>query len=171
MKVINIFGGPGIGKSTTAASLFAQMKYAHINCELVFEQAKNFTWEKRDVTLACQPYIFAKQMRDIWRLKDQVDYAIVDSPLMLSWVYGNRDMWPRSFFSYALDQFCEFHNINFVLERSKEYSPIGRNQTEEEAREIDNKILQVLKNHHIPFTSISTKNYNSGFRIFSQIFS
>lgn len=40
-KVINLYGGPGTGKSTTAAMLFAKMKLAGFNCEYVPEFAKD----------------------------------------------------------------------------------------------------------------------------------
>lgn len=48
MKVINLFGGPGIGKSTLAAGLFEHMKIAGFNVELVNEYAKDMVWEQRE---------------------------------------------------------------------------------------------------------------------------
>lgn len=54
---VNIFGGPGVGKSTTAADLFVAMKKAGYNVELVTEVAKDFVWEDRSTTLTIQPYI------------------------------------------------------------------------------------------------------------------
>lgn len=32
MKIINLFGGPGSGKSTTAAFIFSQLKINNISC-------------------------------------------------------------------------------------------------------------------------------------------
>ena len=55
-KVINLFGGPGAGKSTTAAGLFYEMKVRDIKCELVTEYAKDMTYEKQrefNKTLYC----------------------------------------------------------------------------------------------------------------------
>jgi len=40
-KVINLFAGPGAGKSTTAAGLFAEMKRANVDVELVTEYVKH----------------------------------------------------------------------------------------------------------------------------------
>jgi len=57
-KYINIFGGPGAGKSTTAALLFAEMKSGGFKVELVTEVAKDFVWEDRSTTLSIQPYIY-----------------------------------------------------------------------------------------------------------------
>lgn len=39
-SVINLIGGPGSGKSTTAAGLFFRMKSMGVRCELVTEYAK-----------------------------------------------------------------------------------------------------------------------------------
>ena len=154
MLVVNLFGGPGSGKSTMASGIFHKLKTKGVNCELVFEQAKNFTLEKRHITLSCQPYIFAKQMRDIWRLRDQVDVAIVDSPLLLSCIYGDRNKWPESFFQYAIDQFNAFDNLNYRLLRKTDYIEVGRNETEEEAVKIDLEILNLLLRHNVFFDTI-----------------
>jgi adenylylsulfate kinase-like enzyme len=41
LHVINLFGGPGTGKSTLAAALFTDLKMKGINAELVTEFAKD----------------------------------------------------------------------------------------------------------------------------------
>lgn len=45
MLVINLFGGPSTGKSTTAAEIFVYLKKKKINCEYITEYAKDKTWE------------------------------------------------------------------------------------------------------------------------------
>ena len=44
--VINLFGGPGCGKSTIAALLFGKLKQNGINCEMALEYAKDKVWEE-----------------------------------------------------------------------------------------------------------------------------
>ncbi len=39
-----MFGGPGTGKSTSAAGLFFKMKLAQMEVELVTEYAKDLVW-------------------------------------------------------------------------------------------------------------------------------
>ena len=46
MKVINLWGGPGCGKSTTAAGLFSIMKMRGHKVELVTEYAKELTYDR-----------------------------------------------------------------------------------------------------------------------------
>lgn len=48
IKVINIFGAPGCGKSTTAAGLFWRMKCDDMSVELVSEYAKACVFEDRE---------------------------------------------------------------------------------------------------------------------------
>ena len=157
-----MFAGPGAGKSTLATGVFSQLKKIGVNCEYVHEEAKEFTWEKREVTLACQPYIFAKQMRNLWRLKDQVDVVITDSPILLSMIYTNTNEWPDSFLPYVLDQFNAFDNLNFLIPRAKKYNPVGRNQTLEEAVEKDKEIRQVLLDNNIEHVIIKSTAFNYG---------
>ena len=39
--IINLIGGPGSGKSTTAAGLFYKLKQMGIDCEMALEFAKD----------------------------------------------------------------------------------------------------------------------------------
>jgi tRNA uridine 5-carbamoylmethylation protein Kti12 len=80
MKVINLFGGPGIGKSTIAADLFALMKREGYNVELVNEYAKEVTWEGHFSYLDDEFYILAHQNRRLVRLKGKVDTSLQTRP-------------------------------------------------------------------------------------------
>ena len=40
LPIINIFGGPGTGKSTLAAYIFHNLKCRHVEVEVVTEYAK-----------------------------------------------------------------------------------------------------------------------------------
>ena len=65
--VVNLFGGPGCGKSTVAALLFGKLKQHGVNCEMALEYAKDKVWEESFKTLEDQIYIFGKQLHKIWR--------------------------------------------------------------------------------------------------------
>lgn len=165
MKVINIFGGPGVGKSTIACSLFVKMKMSGFVVEYVDEYAKEKTYEKEFGKLGDQLYILAKQHRKFNRLRGQVDWAVTDSPLLMSAYYNMLNLRTVSDgLSYSQEKFLpmveeissRYTNINFFLERNPEieYQSFGRNQTEEEALRIDNEmksLLDSLKVSYIPF--------------------
>lgn len=147
-KYVNLFGGPGVGKSTTAAILFGEMKKLGMNVELVTEVAKDFVWEGRMGTLDIQPYVTMKQYRNLFRLKGKVDYVITDAPILLGCVYSDRfnpDM-PATYKSFIVDLHHQMLNpsINICLLREFEYKEEGRYQTEEVAKQIDLEIDAML---------------------------
>lgn len=144
LKVINLYGGPGTGKSTTAAELFALMKRAGYRVELVTEYAKDLTYDKRTNTLSDQLYILAKQNARLSRLVGQADVVITDSPLLLGLVYAKPNYFP-SYPGLMADVFDQYDNVNIRLIRDPEkvYSNLGRTQTEEEAKALDEVIYQV----------------------------
>ncbi|RWI06804.1 MAG: hypothetical protein EOQ89_03480 [Mesorhizobium sp.] len=154
MKVINLCAGPGAGKSTTAAGLFNIMKLKGFNCELVTEFAKDLTWEGRMNTLSNQLYILAKQEARLARLEGKVDYVVTDSPLLLGLVYVNERFRKAWFHNAVRGAFDLYDNVLFLLERTKPYQPVGRNQTAQEAVLLDHFIADMLKAEGHPFTRI-----------------
>jgi ABC-type oligopeptide transport system ATPase subunit len=159
-KVVNFFAGPGCGKTTIAVSVFSLLKLHGVEVELITEIAKDFTWEERFRTLENQYYIWAKQQHKFWRLKGKVDIIVNDSPLLLSFVYGEKK--PKCFYDLVLHDFNEYDNMNFFIKRSNTYNQNGRNENEEGAIIVDNQIKDVLKKlnieHQMIFNNSSTIN-------------
>ena len=152
MIVVNLFAGPGSGKSTTCAGVFAKLKLAGVNCEMALEYAKDKVWEESNKVLDDQIYVFGKQLHRIFRLKDKVDVVITDSPILLSIIY---DKTGNKYFSdLVLNQFNNFDNRNYFIERTTVYKPKGRLQTEDEAKEIDKVLLDLLKDCNIEYDSV-----------------
>ena len=148
MKVINLFGGPGAGKSTTASELFALMKRQGLKVELVTEFAKDLTWEARTGTLTNQLYVLGKQDQRLRRLVGQVDWAITDSPLLLAHAYAVKPPFNQAWFHEAVDgAFRSYENRNVYLHRVAPYAAFGRSQTEAEADEIGRTIERLLADH------------------------
>lgn len=150
--VVNLFGGPGSGKSTGAAYIFSQLKMQDVNCELVTEYAKDCTWEQRYMALDCQEYIFGKQSYRMRRCADKVEVIITDSPLPIGLFYNHDPVLDENFTNVVMNVFGKYNNQNYCLMRSKEYNPIGRNQTKEEADVIGDKIQFFLDDHNIKYT-------------------
>ena len=142
--VVNLFAGPGAGKSTGAAFLFAFLKLFKVNVELVTEFAKELAWEgDKEFMSRNQLYITGQQVRRMNRLVGKVDVIITDSPIEMAAFYTEEP---------TLKQLCKeegakFSNrLDFFIERTKEYNPSGRNQTFEEAKEIDRRIRELNPN-------------------------
>ncbi len=157
MKVINLFGGPGSGKTTTSFGLSYLLKREfNINIEFVPEYVKTLAWEHNTFGIKNQLDILSNQNKGLFRLIDKVDYAISDSPLALSLVYCNKVGYDAKFFKeYAESLFNSYQNINFLITRSKTYNPSGRFQNEEEAKELDVDIENMMIQYGIPYQKIN----------------
>lgn len=154
MKVINLFGQPSAGKSTTAAGLFHLMKLKGFNCELVTEYAKDMVWKDLPAhSFEDQLYITAKQNSRLHRLKGKVDYVITDSPLLLGEVYIPENYF-KTYLPLLKELFNDYDNMNFFIKRVKGYNPIGRNQTEEESDAIGCGIKELLDTNSLKYVEI-----------------
>jgi len=156
LTVVNLLAGAGCGKSVLAARLFAQMSIENFNVELVHESAKDFTWEDWEHIFPEQDYITAHQHRLIRRLvRHNVDYAVVDSSLLLAEIYAP-DWFPRSYFTFLMEQYNSYDNINIVIQRNPKltYKQAGRNQTYTEATVKDRQVIDVLHKYNLPYHTV-----------------
>ena len=165
--VINLFGGPGAGKSRNRAKIFAHFKDDGANIEEIIEWVKYKVYEKNTYIFTDQIYIFAKQLKWIKQTLGQVDIIVTDSPILLSAIYDNEQ--DPVFKQLVLQEFNKLTNINFYIERFNPYNPIGRHQkTEEEAIEVDVRVKEFLVDNLIPFTTIVGNN-NASRAIFAHV--
>ena len=140
LKVISLWAGPGAGKSTLAAALFARMKRLRYKVELVTEFAKDLTYEQSWKVLGDQMMVLSEQNFRLQRLEGAVEWAITDSPLPLSLIYCKPDQ--REWIAPVVKQLWSLYdNYPFVLNRTTApYQEFGRNQTLIQAKELDDKI-------------------------------
>lgn len=164
--VVNLFGGPGSGKSTGAAYIFSMLKLHGINAELVTEFAKDKVWENNPEVFKDQLYIFGKQHFKINRVYGKVDVIISDSPLLLSIIYNQDRSLGESFNQVVYNVFNSFNNLNYIINRIKEYNPIGRFQTEEQSNDKHNEILKMLCNYKINYKTYNGCKSNYDFIVY-----
>lgn len=158
---INLISGPGAGKSTIASKIFYELKMLGLNCELVTEFAKYLTWENNQKALCNQYYVSAKQMHREYVVDNQVDVIITDSPIILGLLYykEENENIKYHFENFIIESFKSKRNLNFFINRIKEYNPIGRNQTLEESINIDNDIKNILNNNKIKYYQIDGNTF------------
>jgi hypothetical protein len=147
--VVNLFAGPGAGKSTTAAGVFFELKSRGVNCELAAEYAKDLCWEERHRTFTDQIYIFGKQYHRIHRLLGQVACIITDSPILLTPVYDGEKR--ATLEKLAVEEHNKMWTYNAFLKRRKVFNPKGRNHDLEESQGLDMLIADMLWKHQVPF--------------------
>jgi hypothetical protein len=167
-KVINMFGGPGAGKSVAAMELTARLKRAGKTAEYVTEVAKDLVHEDTTVLYRYQDWISAEQNRRQGRLIGQYEYIVTDSPLLLGIFYCPPNYYP-SFKQLILEKFWSYDNINFYLHRNSPYEAIGRYQDENGAKRLDLQIQSYLRHNGIQFQNI-TSDDNIGQNLMDAMF-
>lgn len=125
LKVVNLFGAPGVGKSASRSGLFWLMKIQGMSVEEVSEFAKYLVLAKRVWQLQSdQLYVLAKQHHKMAILKGSYEFAVTDSPLMLTGYYceeGARHGMVASpspdFVSFCTSYVDSYDNLNLFLTR------------------------------------------------------
>lgn len=142
--IVQFFGGPGTGKSTMAARIFAELKENGYITELATEYAKDMVWQESFHVMLNQLYLFGKQHHRIWRLLGKVDIIVTDAPLLMGLVYGDISDAQRNL---VIEKHNELRTVNFLLLRQGKYHDAGRTQTEKEAKKLDEDIENVLRDN------------------------
>ena len=153
--IVNLFGGPGTGKSTLMARIFSELKVQGYDCEMVTEFAKDLVWEKRNETFKDELYIFAKQNHRLFRVNGKVDIIVTDRPLLLTNAYNQDD---KELCSLCLKTFNQYNNLNFLLKRQTVYQENGRNQSEKEAMQIDKITEDLLESNEINYYTVNNND-------------
>lgn len=175
--VINLFGGPGCGKSTTAASLFSLMKKERKSVEIVPEYCKQWAWANRERTEWDNILVLGKQCSYESLLYGKVNFIIAESPILLSGVYQSfYSAGERRYVEKAAEAFVEhaeskgIKHFNFYLKREVPYDEGGRWENAREAELIDEYILDYLTNYagHPPII-ISEKDGDKNLTILSYL--
>ena len=162
-KIINLFGGPGIGKSSIASGLTYKLKKKHITCDNPYEFPKVLAWDENHSAIKDQLYVLANQHRGIVKSFGKVDYIILDSPILLSLVYRSvykgteypATLYGESFDKMVLDIHNQYDTLNIVLKRTEGgFNEKERYQSLEESKELDLAIENTLIKNNIPYQSV-----------------
>lgn len=162
--IINLYGGPGTGKSTSAAFLYYVLKAEGQNAELVREYVKDWAWEKRHIGPYDQMYFLGKQGRRESMLYGKVDWIVTDSPVLIGTYYsqlysplavseGIRAQ-TLGFYRQAAEE--GHRHVHVFLKRTKEYVAAGRYQSEKEAKTVDVGLKRLLTELRFPFIECNT---------------
>lgn len=168
-RIICLHGGPGCGKSTTAAGLFYQLKLDGYNCEMNREYIKDWVWEGRNPADGDQSYFFAKMSRkERIYMAQNMDFIITDGPLILTHFYGIKYDRFEQKFNTSISMLQNHHAIckengyktdHFYLKRTKPYSASGRYQSEEQAQSCDIEMEEMLKEFNISYKTVCADRF------------
>lgn len=162
IRRINLFGGPGVGKSSTAAKIFSELKQQNYNIEIVSEWIKTWSYQKYKLKSFDQFYCFGKQLRkeDVL-LSNEVELLISDSPLILNIIYSKKygnEYWKPCLNIAELYE-KKYPSINILLDRvGIQYKTEGRYESYNEAIFMDNYIHTFLEKNYIKYINFETRN-------------
>jgi nicotinamide riboside kinase len=152
--IVNLYGGPGCGKSTMAAEIFTQLKKQNIETELVSEFAKDLIVQFGNDALSHQFYVTGNQAYRIWAAAQRMEVVVVDSPILLGPVYDQRNSIP--FKELCLEYHNEFTNINLWLPRRHNHHLMNsRVHSLTQSISLDNRIHRLLEEMKVDLIDLS----------------
>lgn len=154
--VINLYGGPGAGKTTLALKLTAHLKEEYKGrVEYVPEYARELIFQTKEQDelerkLSNQRRITREQADRLYNAitYNKADIIVTDSPLDLGKIYM-KNLADKEAVEHIISTSKEaYKEINFFINRSesKEFDELGRVHTLEESKKLDERILKEL-NH------------------------
>ena len=161
MLRISFYGGPGVGKSTLAAKVYAALNQGG-TAELVREFVKSWAYEGRQLDIFDQVYTFANQLWSEHQLdKAGVKVIVTDSPVLLQCVYA--DLLDPNIAAHLIAIAKNYErcrqSLNFLVKRTVVYDPVGRYQSTNELATLDARIQQCLDEWHLPYHSVCPDNW------------
>lgn len=145
--VVNLFAGPGAGKTTCAWEIASELKKKGIVTEYVPEYAKELVWDETHEALADQEGIFEEQTHRINRLIGKVDVIVTDSPILFSEIYGKNNS--DNFRECIWREHNSHYNFNLFINRGSRFETQGRLHNLEESKEIDGQIKKLLDENDV----------------------
>ena len=157
--VVNLFGGPGAGKTAAAWEIAKLLKTGGILTEYIPEYAKELVWAERfdllDGSFAHQLRILDEQNRRLMCVQGKVDVVVTDSPVILGLIYQkypSEDLKREAFKAYH-----SYFNFNLFIQRPKNrpFEQAGRIHTEKESLDKDREIINLLKDNRLYYGTYS----------------
>jgi len=165
-KLVNLFAGPGAGKSGIAAGITYELKRRHIQCNNPYEFPKNLAWDKNYPAIKDQLYVFANQHRGIAQAYGKVDFIVIDSPILFSTIYHSyytegypAEFYGQSFHDLVVDLHNKYDSVNILLERGETNHNEGeRFQDLKQSLEIDALCKTILDKHSIDYHTMKVND-------------
>lgn len=156
MKVINLFGAPGAGKSTTMLGLTYKMKMMGLSAENTPEFFKELIFEESSTAkFGGQLHILDNQNIRLARLKGKNDFTISDCPLPLIGFYTEED-YIQGFHELTSNLFNQYDNLNYFILRKHEYESEKRIHDELQSDNIAIELPIYLQKHGVKVTYIES---------------
>lgn len=153
---VHFYGSPGVGKSVIAASVFAALKKAGVNCELVQEYAKELVFAGT-LDPATQIVTSAEQLRREVALRGKVRVLVSDSPPILGGVYAPDISYGRALEKCIGHAMRDWARLSFLVSRPsmvRSYEQAGRKETAAQSLALQAAVKDLLKRNDIAHESV-----------------
>jgi hypothetical protein len=149
--IVNVFGGPGGGKTTLGAMLFTELKMRGADVEMDMELARQMILMEHLSALDCQPYLFGVALYKLVQTAKNTDVVIMDSPLLLNPIYDQQES--PALRALAVEWHERFRNLNVFVQRSRNsaHSMAGRVHDYHESLLLDERIRLFLEELGLPY--------------------
>jgi len=153
--VVNLIGGPGVGKSILTSEIFSELKRRFVSAEISPEYIKKKLRERSLKAVQSQIYIFGKQQYQLFTMKDEVDVIVTDSPFIFCSIYDQTKN--EQLKDLILEEFSKYDNMNYLILRDDKvpYEQEGRYQDSEGAKEVDKTITDFLVENNIEYKTVN----------------
>lgn len=143
--LINLYGGPGAGKTTTALRLTGALKAAGYEAEYVPEYARDLSLEER-LTVTPQFNILMEQAKRIMRtIGTGIDIVVTDSPILLQSLYAETEADQERAVVLHTALATVFDMRNFLIDNERlNHSMVGRVTSKEDAQALDGMCMKML---------------------------
>lgn len=159
--IIDIYGGPGSGKSSTAKMLSGLISSLGYTSETPEEYPKYLIHKEDYKSLENQIGIFREHKSRIDDLLGKYDFIISDSPTLMQNIYIKERYGKKEYKNLRKLVKLEHkkHNdkrVSFFLNRKHNFKEIGRVQNEEQALEKSKQIKEYLIKNKVNFFEYDT---------------
>ena len=175
--LIDFYGGPASGKSTTSLALTSLLKLyldqysgSMMRVEYVSEAAKGFVWESGSLMLANQARLFGEQFRRLERLRGKVDIIVSDSPLWLCAYYGRPDLYPQPAWSEVIRaHYAGFSVLPILVNRVGRFETSGRVHDEAASTEAHEAIAAIARHEYGDGLMTMDADVGTPFRVIARL--
>ncbi len=158
MKVINLFGAPGAGKSTTMLGLTWLMKMNQLNVELTTEYFKELVMaDSVSSKFGGQLSVLAEQNKRLEVLDGKNDFAVTDCPLPLIGYYTPQNYIP-GFEPLVQSLFNKYDNHNYLILRKHDFEEQKRIHDDNQSKDIEAKLPEYLNKMGIQYTVLQSSH-------------
>ncbi|MEG0359272.1 MAG: zincin-like metallopeptidase domain-containing protein [Anaerorhabdus sp.] len=161
--VVNLYGGPGAGKTTAGLELTCLLKKQGVNAEFVGEYAKELIYDEKEELLdgswENENLMLNEKAHRIDRLVGKVDVIISDAPILQSGFYCKENK--EDLLEKATTISSQYNNLNVFINRGNHFSTIGRLHNYEQSILVDNEIINKFKTDKTKYMTMNHDDFRN----------